>query len=200
MRTRGDGNVAFPQSFDISQYHFVFRACEANGQDGTIQFGRQIRDAGLGLNERANATARSFGGDGKYVAFFHQVDQFPHSLDVRIEAVNEYEIEIFSQPIQEAVIFPFFGNGNVHVPAVERVECQDGIQDADVIGCQHVTFFGGEMLVTVYFYVGDEADERTDEPAEKITHVVSLPAILLSADDRRKSRDIFRATQPPAGT
>ena len=200
MRACRDSEVAFPQAFQISQNHLVFRARDGDWHDGAIQLGRQVRDPRLGFDQRADAATRPFWGNGERVSLFHQMDEFSHGLDIGVVPVNEDKVKIFSQPVQEPVLLPLFRDGDVDVPAVERVEGHDRVQDADVVGGQHVTVFSGEILVTAHVHAGDETQEEADQPAQEVTHFVFVPAVLSGGDDRRRSRDTFRAVPPRDGT
>ena len=71
MRACRDSEVAFPQAFQISQNHLVFRARDGDWHDGAIQLGRQVRDPRLGFDQRADAAARPFGRNCQQVALFH---------------------------------------------------------------------------------------------------------------------------------
>ena len=86
------------EPFQLPEEDGIERAGDAGRQDGVAQFGGQVTDPLLPLDQMPDLRARPLWGDDQHLALFHAGDDFADGFQVWVEAVHEDEIQAFSQP------------------------------------------------------------------------------------------------------
>ncbi len=104
----------------------------------------------------------------------HQPDYLAHSRNVRVEAIDEDEVQVLAEPAEKGAFFPLLRHGDKDVPPVEGVEEQKRVNHTQVI-CGNDKGPGlGDVLVPEDFHPGDKVEQSSDEPPQEITHEVIL--------------------------
>ena len=69
-----------------------------------------------------------------------------------IEAIDEDDVQVFSQPTQKSIFFPFFCDRNEKIPAFKDIIGEECIQDTEMIGRKGVASCFVEVLFVNDFY------------------------------------------------
>ena len=190
--------MAAAQAFEVTKHIFILGTGESHRNNRAAQPGCQVADTRFRFDQGACARARPFRGDDEDIVFFHQGDDFAQGFQVRVETVDKDEVEILSYPAEEFYILPLFADQDEHIPIIKSIIGDGDIHEAQVVRGDDETAVLRQVLIAADVHAGDQVENKTDKPANDITHGSSIAPS--SADGPHTRRDTFRGAGRRGGT
>ncbi len=132
-RAYAGGDVQPSQSLQPLLDNAVFRADDADGDDGQARLGRQIGRAGVAGQQRLSRAARALRGHGQHFAVLQPLQHHAQRGEVGVEAVDPDGVYLAGHVAPEGVLLVLLGQDEHHIVALGQQDDQERLQTPDVV-------------------------------------------------------------------